>query len=640
MGYIEAIYTKEQTSPTMTDRYHFSTGYGYLLEGRADNPSIFYMYGRKEAQNGSYTVAAGLEGVVDVAKRWKNHGLTPEDLSYLETQGFPQDWVDYLRTAKFIMQIDAAPEGTLFFPQEPIIRIKGPIAQIKALESLGLCLMNGQCAYATHGARMSYVLEMDVESGAPKGMASVQGLRRGPGLGAAIEASRGLVLGGYKSTSTGRAAEMFGIKFAGTMDHAWVQSHEHQLAKITMKELFTMAKEGRVKELQDALSQDAFRSYAFSNHNNGIFLTDTYDTVQGIDDAITVIKELRALGRELNVPLGQNYGLRFDSGDIVDFSKKMLRRLAERSENGDLLSALPPGVNVSALTHKELLAYAALSDNAPFGAASDGIDEFTALEMRRQGAYIKSWGVGTAGSHVPPVGLVQKLSSMYMKPLNGEPMPAGEKMSPTMKIVSVSPAKSSNPGNINSRRFYDEQGNLSHIVIYDEDLGLDPLKRITNMRDFSETKTNAWKGRSEDILVPVFDAQGRYVYKEPPKKPSFPGSSFMVTDLENIAAQIRRQILCLPESVRQVERPRDDILKDLLLSSYKKSRKDGALSLIFEIAAAEKNLPPEQGRIPVYFDALMLDQRRTCEQKHLSSKKGAEAVVAYQERFEHKGLSV
>src|SRR5262249_17072402 len=142
----------------------------------------------------------------------------------------------------------------------------------------------------------------------------------------------GLLFGGYKSTSTGRAAEMMGAQFAGTMDHAWVQTHDFQLNRDgpTMRELFQMEKEGRIEELQEALSKDAFRSYAFTNRNAGILLTDTYDTIEGIEDAITVIKELRELG------LGQNYGMRFDSGDIVEYSKIALRRMAERNENGDL----------------------------------------------------------------------------------------------------------------------------------------------------------------------------------------------------------------------------------------------------------------------------------------------------------------
>lgn len=628
MGYLADIYPKEQTSPAMTDRYHFTTGYSYWLEGRADNLAVLYVFGRREAEGGGYTVAMGLEGIIDIVKRWQDHGLTNEDQEWLRAEGFPEGYIDYLRRAKFKLEIDAAPEGTLFFPQEPTVRIMGPIVQAKILESASLCIENGQSAYGTHGTRMAEVLEADMESSAPKGSASVQGLRRGPALGAALESPRALVAGGYKSTSTGRAAEISGIKFAGTMDHAWVQSHEWQLASITMKELFKMQDEGHIAELQEALSKDSFRSYAFSNPDNGVFLTDTYDTVQGIEDAITVIKELRELG------FGKNYGMRFDSGDLCAFSKTALRRLAERNEGGNLLDALPDGVDVSTLSHRELLAYAEQSSDAPFCVASDGIDVYSVQEMRRDGAYIKSWGVGTAGSHVAPLGLVQKLSAFYMKPLNGGPMPEGEDMTPLMKIVSASPQKSSNPGIINSRRYYGVDGKLSYIVIYDEKLGLDPDRQMVNLRDFSDKCVNDGGVRHEDILKPVFDSDGRYVYQEPPKKAAYPGSSRMVTDLDQITRKVKEGLDTLPDDVRRIERPRKDVLAEILVKAFENADKAGSETLTLTMADIESRLPSPQAHIPVYLDALLFEKRMACEKKHVQ-KIAPQSVGAYTERFEH-----
>ncbi len=399
MGYISQIYTPEQTSPTMTDRYHFTTGYGYWLEGRADNPAIAYIFGRKEAEGGSYTVEAGIEGIIDIVKRWKAYGLLPEDRQWLNQQGYPEEYINWIHESlkdNAKIQIDVC-RKKLFFPQEPVVRIKGSIALFKMLESVNLCLENGQNAYSTHGARMVEVLEREVASGAPKGVVSVQNLRRGPALGAALESCRGLAHGGYKSTSTGRAAEMFGIKFAGTMDHAWVQTHLYQLNKEpgapTMQDLFRMRDEGRIEELQRALSKDAFRSYSFSNPNNGIHLTDTYDTIEGIEDSITVIKELRELG------FGKNYGMRFDSGNLVEFSKIALRRLAERDDNGDLLDALPSGLSLPEISHTDLLKYAEKSSDAPFTAVSDGVDVYSAQDMRTAGGLhqsLRCWHGGFA----------------------------------------------------------------------------------------------------------------------------------------------------------------------------------------------------------------------------------------------------
>jgi nicotinate phosphoribosyltransferase len=638
MGYLANIYTREQTSPTMTDRYHYTTGYGYWVEGRADNMAIGYIFGRKEAEGGGYTVEAGIEGIIDIIKRWKDYGLTAEDKQWLAEQGYPEEYITYLHELlkdNAPIQVDVC-KTNLFFPQEPVVRLKGPIVLIKMLESINLCIENGQSAYATHSARMAEVLKEEVESGAPKGAASVQGLRRGPGIGAAIEAPRALALGGgYISTSTGRAAEMLGIKFAGTMDHAWVQTHDYQLNKEpgapTMKDLFQMQRDGRIKELQEALSKDAFRSYAFTNLSNGILLTDTYDTPEGIEDAITVIKELRELG------YGKNYGMRFDSGDLVEFSKLALRRLAERNE-GDLLDALPHPIDLTNMSHKRLLAYAEQSTYAPFCSASDGVNVYSVQDMRRAGAYIKSFGVGTAGSHVAPLGLVQKVSAMYMRPLNGKPIPDGETMTPTMKIVSAAPVKSSNPGMLNSRRFYGADGageKLSHIVIWDEDLGMDPESRVVNLRDFSDTLVKPGALWSEDILEPVFDKNGRYVYVEPLKKPDHPGSSHMVTDLSAIAAEIREELKTLPDDVRRIHRPRKEVLQDTLLRAFEAAQKAGRTTLTLDIAAIEADLPPPQAHIPIYLDQRLYEQRVACEARHSNQARPQSAGVgAYTERFE------
>lgn len=632
MSYISDIYTPEQTSPTLTDRYHFTTGYGYWLEGRAANPSISYMFGRKEAESGGYTVEAGIEGIIDVVKRWKAYGLTAEDREWLTNEGYPREYINFLHDLLINdcpIQMDVV-KTRLFFPQEPVLRIKAPIIVSKMLESPNLCIENGQSAYATHAARLVEALEMDMESGAPKGSASIQGLRRGPSLGAALEASRGLAYGGYKSTSTGRAAELQGVKFAGTMDHAWVQTHDYQMNKAsdaaTMADLFSMRDEGRIEELQNALSKDAFRSYAFANPDNGIFLTDTFDTLIGIEDAITVIKELRTLGH------GKNFGMRFDSGDLLKFSEIALRRIADRCD-GDLLDALPQDKDPSQFTHKELLQYAGASTDAPFCAASDTITVLHALDMRQKGAYVKSWGVGTAGSHAPPLGLVQKVSAMYMTPLNGNPMPENERLTPTSKIVSSSPAKSSNPGNINSRRFYDDNGKLSHIVIYDEDLGFDREGKIVNLRDFDDVKTNPGGARSEDILEPVFDKNGRYVYQESAKKPAHTGSSFMVTDLGAIAEEIKEELKTLPDDVRKIQKPREAVLAERLMNAFKKAKEEGS-DIALSIAELEKDLPTPQGHISVYLDNLLYQQRLECENRHHAHAKNSHGVERYVERFE------
>lgn len=642
MGYLADLYTPEQTSPTMTDRYHFTTGFGYWLEGRFMNKAVANLFARKEAEGGGYIVEAGIEAIIDTVKRWKNYGLTAEDREWLHNNGYPREYVDYVHEVLINdppIQIDVSSKR-LFFPQEPAVRLVGPIGLIKMLESVNLCHENGQNAYATHAARLMDVLTEDAESGAPKGSPSVQGLRRGPGLGAAIEASRGMAYGGYPSTSTGRAAEMLGITFAGTMDHAWVQTHTHQLNKAknapTMRDLFLMEQEGRFDELRESLKDDAFRSYAYANREKGILLTDTYETIEGIEDAITVIQELRECGREFNQPAwGQGYGMRFDSGDLTEFSKIALRRIAERNADGLLMDALPDNTDVKKLSHQDLLAVAAKSTAAPFCAASDGITVYTAQEMRQKGAYIQFWGVGTAGSHVPPLGMVQKVAAMHMEVLNWDEMPEDAPLTPSMKINRAAPEKSSNPGLINSRRFYDGNGKLSHIVIYDENLGFDDKREIINLRDFSDIQVNSEGAKSIDLLEPVFDKNGRYVYVEPPQKPNHLGSSYMVTDLSQIAAQIRAELDELPDDVRKVKRPQADVLAEKLMAAFKDAQAAGNDQLTLNIADIEAALPEPQAHIPIYLDMNLFRQRQECETRHGIDHQES-GVSAYTERFEIK----
>lgn len=628
MGFIKDIYNAEQTSPEATDKYHLTTAYGYWREGRADNPATFYMFGRKEATGAHYSIAGALEGVIDIVERWHEFGFTKDDEKHLRaqknpsgTQKYPDDFIDYLMTMKFDLKIDAAPEGSVFFPQEPVLRVHGPIAQAKMLESVALGLMNGHSAYITQGARQTDVLQELLDNGSPTGTASVQGLRRGPSFGAAIEASRSLGAGGYTSTSTGTAAKMFNQPFMGTMDHAWVMTHVKELGTLTLADLQDLEQAGAKKELQRALSKDAFRSFVTAFPEGGILLVDTYDPIQGLENAITVFKEMRDLGMK------SNYGVRFDSGDVVKYSKIALRRFAEEGFIDGLEGKL-----AATMTDAQLLKLS--SKCAHFCAAADGIDEYTAKEMRGDGAFFRAWGVGTAGSHVPPLGLVYKAADVYMDVLEDGEVADLAKMTPVMKVAAHAPVKSSNPGNINSRRFYDEDGKLAYVKIYDEDLGLDAAGECVNLRNFNDKKISADIGFSKDLLVPVFDATGKKVYAQPAQVESFPGSGHMVTDLAALSRTIRAELDTLPEGVRVVQRPRDEVLKKELLKAFTQAKKAGDSAVTIDIAAIEALLPREMPHVPVYLDMNLFKQRQACEKKHMAQANSS-GVSEYHERFEN-----
>ena len=629
MGFIADNYSIARTTPLLTDKYHFTTAYAYWLEGRADNPAVFYMFGRQEALHGGYTVAAGLEGVIDIVQRWQQFGLTDEDCQFLRSlttpsgkPQFPEEFLTYLRQMSFKLKIDAAPEGTVFFPQEPILRVEGPIAQAKMLESVALCLINGHSGYATHAARQSDVITQVLPNGSPAGTASVQGLRRGPSLGAALEASRSLGLGGYTTTSTGTAAKQFGQVFAGTMDHAWVMTHKQELGEVPLGTLFRLQQEERTEELQQRLTEDAFRSFALAYPESGILLLDTYDPMQGLEHAITVIKELRALG------FGRQYGVRFDSGDLVASSRHALRRFAEEGFVEGLARA-----TVDTLSDADLLRYA--DRCSVFCAAADGISEHSAREMRENGAFFTAWGIGTAGSHVVPLGLVYKASAMYMEVLGGRALLADATLTPVMKVVVNAPVKSSNPGRINSRRAYDDTGALVYVLLYDESLGVDHAHRMVNLRDFTDVRVAPPMSQMRELLVPVFNAEGEYVYRgEPAKKESFPGSGKLVTDLTAIARFVQQQLATLPAPVRQVVRPREERLARQLLEAFRAAKAAGQTRLSLDIAAVEAEVPAGVERMPIYLDMNLFQQRLACEQRHPAQPSATPGVAVYRERFE------
>ncbi len=150
---------------------------------------------------------------------------------------------------------------------------------------------------------------------------------------------------------------------------------------------------------------------------------------------------------------------------------------------------------------------------------------------------------------------------------------------------------------------------------------------------FPLKKTNPGGARYEDILEPVFDAQGRYVYQDPPKKPDHSGSSFMVTDLEHMAAEIRAELETLPDEMRIIQRPREQVLKEKLMEAFEAAKKAGG-SLTLNVAELEAGLPPEQKHIPVYLDILLYEQRLECENRH-DMHTSSSGVGKYKERFEH-----
>ncbi len=276
----------------LTDLYELTMAYGYWKAEPPDREAVFHLTFRRSPFQGGYTIAAGLATVIDYLE---NSRFTEADTAYLATLTgnddrplFEPAFLDFLRTLQPACDIDAVPEGTVVFPHEPLVRVRGPLLEAQLLETALLNIINFQTLIATKASRL--VL-------AARGEPVLEfGLRRAQGIDGAVSASRAAYIGGCDATSNVLAGQLYGIPVRGTHAHSWVMCHDDELT--------------------------AFREYAQVMPNNCLFLVDTYDTLQGVRHAVTVGRELRQQGHEM-------IGIRLDSGDLAYLSIEARRILDE-----------------------------------------------------------------------------------------------------------------------------------------------------------------------------------------------------------------------------------------------------------------------------------------------------------------------
>jgi nicotinate phosphoribosyltransferase len=274
----------------LTDLYQMTMAFGYWKMGMEKHEAVFHHAFRKAPFQGGFTVAAGLESVIDYIENFR---FDDSDLQYLATLRsdngepyFTDEFFTYLSKMKFSCDVDAVPEGTIVFPQEPLLRIQGPLIQCQLLESPILNLLNFPTLVATKGARMCL---------AAKGDSVIEfGLRRAQGIAGSLTASRAAYIGGCHSTSSILAGKLFGIPVKGTHSHSWVMAFDDEL--------------------------ESFQAYAKALPNNCLFLVDTYDTIEGVRRAIEIGKWLKGQGRPF-------LGIRLDSGDLAYLSIKSRKML-------------------------------------------------------------------------------------------------------------------------------------------------------------------------------------------------------------------------------------------------------------------------------------------------------------------------
>lgn len=267
----------------LTDLYQLTMAAAVHANEATRREAVFHLFFRRPPFGGGYAVAAGLASALD----YLSHAhFDDEDLAYLAAQTgadekplFTREFLEHLRTATHELDVDAVPEGTVVFPHEPLLRVRGPIIGCMLAETALLTLVNFATLIATKTARI-----VQAAQGEP---VLEFGLRRAQGVDGALTASRSAWIGGAAATSNVLAGRLFGIPVKGTHAHSWVMLWDDE--------------------------REAFERYAKALPNNCVFLVDTYDTLEGVRRSVEVGRWLRLHGHEL-------LGVRLDSGDLAQLS--------------------------------------------------------------------------------------------------------------------------------------------------------------------------------------------------------------------------------------------------------------------------------------------------------------------------------
>lgn len=271
----------------MTELYELTMANGFLKNGKADEIAYFDLFFRKVPDNGGFAVFAGLSQIIEYIETLS---FNEEDLSFLRDNGISEDFIEYLRNFEFKCDIWSVPEGTPIFPNEPVIKVRGPIIQAQLIETILLVSMNHQSLIATKANRFVR---------AAKGTAVAEfGTRRSTSYDSAYYGSRAAFIGGCVGTSGVLQGKDFEIPTMNAMIHSWVQMFDSEY--------------------------EAFCEYAKLYPDNCSLVIDTYDTLKsGVPNAIKAFDDvLKPMGKRPE-------SVRIDSGDITYLSKKVRKMLDE-----------------------------------------------------------------------------------------------------------------------------------------------------------------------------------------------------------------------------------------------------------------------------------------------------------------------
>ncbi len=330
-------HTSEPIGPMFTDLYELTMAAGYWKHHRSAE-ATFSLFVR-DCPERNFFLAAGLDEALDILSRLR---FTDSDIDYLAQSGrFEEDFLRYLSGFRFTGRVRALAEGTIFFPDEPLAEVTAPVIEAQIVETMLINCLGFQTMIASKAARI-----VQAAGGRPVVDFS---LRRTQGFDAGMKVARSTYLGGFSATSNVLAGKRFGIPISGTMAHSFVSAFQNET--------------------------DAFSAYAEVFPDQSVFLIDTYDTVEGAKNAVRVARRMKAGGHMLQ-------GVRLDSGDMVDLSRRVRKILSD-----------------AGLSEVQII-------------ASSGFDEFKIASVLADGAQIDGFGVGTnagVSADAPYLDIVYKL---------------------------------------------------------------------------------------------------------------------------------------------------------------------------------------------------------------------------------------
>ena len=344
------------TSPLLTDLYQLTMLQAYFAHEMLDT-AAFELFVRKLPASRNFLMAAGLEQALEFLEQLH---FEEDELAWLEqSRLFRGSFLDRLRTLRFTGDVYAMPEGTLFFPNEPVVRVVAPMPEAQLVESRLLNLVHFQTAIASKAARSALV--------APGKLLVDFGLRRAHGAEAGLLAARASYIAGFSGTATVLAAPLFGVPIFGTMAHSFVQAHDDEAA--------------------------AFERFAAACPSSTVFLIDTYDTEGAARKVVALAPRLKEIGIAIR-------GVRLDSGDLAALSRSVRRIL---DDAGLKQATIFASGNLDEYRLRELLASGSpidgfgvgtalvTSSDAPFLDAVYKLQEYAGIPRRKRSAGKATW---------------------------------------------------------------------------------------------------------------------------------------------------------------------------------------------------------------------------------------------------------